>query len=112
MRPSESEAIADPSPGLRSPRAKRCAIINFMSEQLPPAIAAEVRGMYEFRMGVHRVGVVLANGMQIDDVLVSAGRVTRALGHEHVPFEASEVVGVVDQSTRALPPSADLADAD
>ncbi|WP_156401702.1 hypothetical protein [Agromyces sp. Soil535] len=83
-----------------------------MSEQLPPAIAAEVRGMYEFRMGVHRVGLVLANGMQVNDVLVSAGRVTRALGHEHVPFDASHVVEVVDQSTRALPPGAYPADAD
>jgi hypothetical protein len=75
-----------------------------MSEQLSPAIVAEVRGMDEFRMGVHRVGVVLANGMQVNDVLVSADRVTRVLGHEHVPFDASDVVEVVDQSTRALPP--------
>ena len=75
-----------------------------MSDQLPPAIAAEIHQLPEFRMGVHRVGVRLRSGISVDDVLVSSGRVTRVLGHDRIPFEAAEVVDIEDQSERPLPP--------
>lgn len=75
-----------------------------VEDVLPAAVAAEVLRLPEFRMGVHRVGVRLTDGMCVDDVLVSGGRVTKVLGRDHVGFRADEVIEVVDQSERPLPP--------
>lgn len=75
-----------------------------VEHMLPAPIAAEVRLLPEFRMGVHRIGVQLTDGMRIDDVLVSGGRVTKILGGDHVTFRADEVTEVIDQSERPLPP--------
>ena len=80
-------------------------MLGVVSDHLPPAIAAEIRRLPEFRMGVHRVGVRLTSGISVDDVLVSSGRVTRVLGHDRIPFEAAEVVDIDDQSDLPLPPS-------
>jgi hypothetical protein len=77
-----------------------------VSVDLPPAIATQVQQFPEFRMGVHRVGVKLVSGIRVDDVLVSGGRVTRVLGRDQVPFDATEVVEIEDQSARSLPPGA------
>jgi hypothetical protein len=74
-----------------------------MDDLLPAAVAAEVHRLPEFRMGVHRIGVRLICGVRVDDVLVSGGRVTRVLGRDRVPFDAAEVIEVVDQSERPLP---------
>jgi hypothetical protein len=75
-----------------------------VEDVLPAAVAAEVRLLPEFRMGVHRIGVRLTDGMSVDAVLVSGGRVTKVLGRDHATFRADEVIEVVDQSDRPLPP--------
>ncbi len=73
-------------------------------DELHPTVAAQVADFREFRMGVHRVGVTLLSGVHVDDVLVSQGRVTKVIGRGDVPFRAAEVVAVIDQSDRWLPP--------
>jgi hypothetical protein len=75
-----------------------------VSDNLPPSIAAEVAGWPEFRMGVHRVRVELADGRAFDDVMVAGGRVVKVPGRDDVPFEASDVVAVTDLSEAPLPP--------
>lgn len=75
-----------------------------MSVRLPDSIRSQVRGFDEFRMGVHRIGVELADGRSFDNVLVSGPNVTRVLGHDAVPFDAADVIGVTDQSEMPLPP--------
>jgi ribulose 1,5-bisphosphate synthetase/thiazole synthase len=73
-------------------------------DELHPRLAAQVRAMPEFRMGVHRVGVTLLCGVRVEDVLVSEGRVTGVIGRDRLPFYAGEVAEVTDQSDRPLPP--------
>jgi hypothetical protein len=79
-------------------------MIDRVTERLPGAMAEQVSRMYEFRMGVHRVGVWLANGTQFDDVLVSAGSVTRVIGQDTVPFDVGDVIAVFNQADLPLPP--------
>lgn len=74
-----------------------------MTDMLPDAIRAQVQAMPEFRMGGHRIGVRLISGSNVDDVLISGGRVTRVLGRDHPTFNAGEVIEVEDQSELALP---------
>lgn len=75
-----------------------------MSARLPDDIRPQVLRYHEFRMGVLRIGVELADGRSFDNVLVSGLNVTRVLGYDVVPFEAEDVIGVTDQSELALPP--------
>ncbi|MEO8829619.1 hypothetical protein [Lapillicoccus sp.] len=75
-----------------------------MPNELPPAIANEVAGWPEFRMGVTRVRVELADGRTFDDVMVAGGRVAKILGRDEIPFEASDVVAVTDFGEAPLPP--------
>ena len=79
-----------------------------VEDVLPAAVAAEVRLLPEFRMGVHRIGVLLTDGVRVDDVLVSGGRVTKVLGRDHVAFRADEVIEVVDQSECPLRPGIEM----
>jgi hypothetical protein len=75
-----------------------------VSDKLPPAISDEVAGWTEFRMGVNRVRVELADGRMFDNVMVSGDRVVNVLGQPQVPFEASDVVAVADFTDAPLPP--------
>jgi hypothetical protein len=77
-----------------------------MTDKLPGVIAEQVNGMFEFRMGVHRIGVDLSDGAHFDDVLVSAGSVTRVIGYETVPFDAGDVTSVSNEAELPLPPGA------
>lgn len=81
-----------------------CCKDDSVTDELPAPVREQIRELPEFRMGVHRVGVRLVCGIRVDNVLVSAGRVTRVLGRDHVPFDAAEVFEVVDQSELPLPP--------
>jgi hypothetical protein len=75
-----------------------------VSDKLPSAISDEVAGWREFRMGVNRVRVELADGRVFDNVMVAGGRVVGVLGQPQVPFEASDVVAVADFTDAPLPP--------
>lgn len=75
-----------------------------VSDQLPPTIANEVAGWLEFRMGVHRVRVELADGRAFEDVMVGGARVVKVLVRGEIPFEASDVVAVTDFSEALLSP--------
>jgi hypothetical protein len=75
-----------------------------VSSDLPPSIADEVAVWPEFRMGVHRVQVELADGRRFDDVMVAGARVVKVLGRDDVPFDASAVVAAIDRSNAPLPP--------
>jgi hypothetical protein len=72
--------------------------------ELPPSIADEVARWPEFRMGVNRVRVELADGRTFDDVMVAGDRVVKVLGRDEIPFEVSDVVAVTDFSDAPLPP--------
>ena len=74
-----------------------------VSDDLPPSIVDEVAKWPEFRMGVNRVRVVLADGRAFDDVMVAGKRVVKVLGRDDIPFEASGVVTVTDLSEAPLP---------
>ena len=55
-------------------------------------------------MGVHRVRVKLADGRAFENVMVAGDRVVKVLGREELPFEASDVVAVIDFADAPLPP--------
>ena len=74
-----------------------------VSDHLPPSIVDEVAKWPEFRMGVQRVRVVVADGRSFDDVMVAGNRVVKVLGRHDLPFEASDVVAVTDLSEAPLP---------
>ena len=74
-----------------------------MSDDLPPSIVDEIAKWPEFRMGVNRVRVVLADGLAFDDVMVAGNRVVKVLGRHDIPFEACDVVAVTDLSEAPLP---------
>jgi len=69
---------------------------------LPAELAAKVSQWPEFRMGVHRVVVVLRDGSKVSDVFVSGGAArgvcmsADALGP--TPFGADDVADVEDAS--------------
>ena len=75
-----------------------------VSNELPPAIADEVAGWPEFRMGVNRVRVELSDGRSFENVMVAGDRGVGVLGGNDVPFVASDVVGVTDFPDAPLPP--------
>jgi hypothetical protein len=75
-----------------------------VTDELPFPMKDRMRELPEFRMGVQRVQVRLMCGVRVDNVLVSSGRVTRVLGLDRIPFDAAEVIEVVDQSEAPLPP--------
>jgi hypothetical protein len=75
-----------------------------VSNELPSSIADEIAGWPEFRMGVYRVHVELADGRSFDDVMVAGARVVKILGRDDVPFDTSDVVAVTDRSDAPLPP--------
>src|SRR5689334_12847383 len=80
-----------------------------MSDELPPAILAQIAGFPEFRMGVRRVQVELASGRTFENTLVAGKRVVGIIGDcGTVPFEPSEVVGVRDMSDAYLPRSSEI----
>ena len=53
--------------------------------------------MLEFRMGVHRVSVLLTDRHIIHDVLVSGNRVSWVFGEDTIPFRADEVEALLDK---------------
>ena len=75
-----------------------------MSDKLPPAISDQVARWPEFRMGVNRVRVELADGRVFDDVMVAGGRIVGVLGQPEIPFDASDVVAIADFADAPLPP--------
>jgi hypothetical protein len=75
-----------------------------MSGVLPPALAKQVAGGPEFRLGVHRVRVELSDRRAFENVMVAGGQVTGVLGLDDVPSEVSEVVAVTDFANAPLPP--------
>lgn len=75
-----------------------------MSDKLPQAIADEVAGWTEFRMGVNRVQVKLADGRVFENVMVAGGRVVKVLGQPDLMFDASDVVAVADFADAPPPP--------
>ncbi len=82
-------------------QCRRHWILRTTSRKLPRTELADdlisrVRDMREFRMGVHRVAVVLADGRIVRDVLVSGKRVSWVFGCDTIPFGADDVVGVLD----------------
>jgi hypothetical protein len=74
-----------------------------VTDELPASIAHEVARLPEFRMGVHRLRVALADGRAFDDVMVASNRVVRVLGLDDIPFEGCDVVAVTDLSDASLP---------
>jgi hypothetical protein len=70
--------------------------------QLPRSVVDDVLAMPEYRMGVHRVALRLADGRVIEPVLVSGvGDVVR-VGDEpddgSLPFDPTEVIATEDRS--------------
>jgi hypothetical protein len=73
-----------------------------VDQLLAPGLRAKVERWPEFRMGVHRVVVVLRDGREIREVFVSAGRIvgvgTPPGGPESIAFRADEIADVADDS--------------
>ena len=69
---------------------------------LPDELRAKVAAWPEFRMGVHRVVVVLRDGTTVPDAFVSGGQV-RGVGETSdgigpVPFGTDDIADLLDQS--------------
>jgi hypothetical protein len=68
---------------------------------LPEEIVEDVLSFPEWHAGVHRVTVALDDGRRFRGVLVSWGTdVLSVEGYGAVPFDATDVVAVEDDSTR------------
>jgi hypothetical protein len=71
-----------------------------VSAFLPEAIAEQVATFPEWRMGVQRIQVTLADGRTFSTVDIAWGReIVRVGGYDCVPFEAEDVIAVKDLST-------------
>ena len=64
---------------------------------LPDGVVEQLDSISEFRMGVHRVSVVLADGSVIPDVLISGKRVSWVFGEDTIPFRPDSVKTVCEQ---------------
>jgi hypothetical protein len=69
---------------------------------LSAELSDKVAGWPEFRMGVHRVVVVLQDGTTVPDAFVSGGQIkgvgVSGDGTGPVPFGADDVADLLDQS--------------
>jgi hypothetical protein len=70
---------------------------------LPEPIADVVACWPEFRMGVNRVGVQLADGQKFDNVIIAGSTVVKVLGFDGIPFDAGAIVAATDQAEDPLP---------
>ena len=70
-----------------------------MAVELPEHRQERVRELPEWRMGTHRVTLVLADGRTFSPVDIAwAKEIVRVDGSEVIPFTAGEIVEVVDAS--------------
>ena len=65
---------------------------------LSDSIVKQLDDVPEFRMGVHRVSVLLTDGRVIPDVLISGNRVSWVFGYDTIPFRADQVERVLGTS--------------
>jgi hypothetical protein len=72
-----------------------------MSTKVPESVAQRVLGFPEWRVGAHRVGVVLAEDRRTLTFTLPGPRVVRVGGYEVIPFETAQAVEVVDLSDSA-----------
>jgi hypothetical protein len=81
---------------------RRHWILRTFSRQLPVTdlsdeLIEQLTTIPEFRMGVHRVNVLLADGRVIPDVLISGKRVIWVFGEDVIPFRAESVTSLLGQ---------------
>ena len=66
---------------------------------LPEAIREKVARLPEYRMGAHKVAIVLRDGRVVEDVIVAWEKeIISEGGHTGLSFAPEEVVDVVDRS--------------
>jgi hypothetical protein len=67
--------------------------------RLPDRLTAKVQRFPEVYLGVWRVTIVLAGGVEYNGVEVAwSGDLIRVAGHESIPFTADQVIDVQDDS--------------
>lgn len=94
-----SDIRTEDLPWTRSETRRRHWILRSASRRLPVTvlpddIVRQIQSMYQFRMGVHRVGFKLADGREFSDVFVSDKRVAWVFRYDTIPFHASTIVRV------------------
>jgi len=66
---------------------------------LPEAIREKVTNLPEYRMGAHKVAVVLRDGRVVEDVIVAWGKeIISEGGQIEISFLPEDVMDVVDRS--------------
>jgi hypothetical protein len=94
-----SDIRTEDLPWTRSETRRRHWILRSTSRRLPVTVlpddfVRQIQSMYEFRMGVHRVGLKLTDGREFSDVFVSGERVSWVAGCDTIPFRASTIAKV------------------
>lgn len=70
-----------------------------MAEGLPDAVREKIQSFPEYRMGVHRVDLVMRDGSLVKGVHVGAGGVVvRIEGKLERPLSEEEVMDALDRS--------------
>lgn len=70
-----------------------------MAARLPAAIKEQILAFPEYKMGTHKVALVMSDGSVVDDVIVAWGdEVVRVGGVDGCPINVADVIGAEDRS--------------
>jgi hypothetical protein len=70
-----------------------------MTTRLPEAVKEKILSFPEYKMGTHKVALIMKDGSMIEDVFVAWGdEVVRVGKEEVVSFDVDEVIDAQDRS--------------